>query len=163
MHDQLKNIDSKELDLPETVFVRDIEGKVFQSIVLRCLAQIDGVETLEGNIFDSLLGRDSLDGVKGIHVDQDQKNHSVNVRVEINVAYGVSIPEKADEVQVKIVEAVSLYTGLHVGSVHVVFKNLISVQPKESLKDSITETLEKHVQSIKSSVASHAEQFDEEF
>ena len=100
MYNPLKQIDTKELELPETVFIRDIESKVFQSIVLQSLSQIEGVETLEGNLFDSLLG-DGLDGVKGIHVDQDQKNHSINVRIEINVAYGISIPDKSEEIQNK--------------------------------------------------------------
>lgn len=97
-------------------------------MVLQCLSQINGVETLEGNIINNWLG-DGVDGVKGIHVTQDEKNHAVGVRVEINVAYGVSIPEKAEEVQTKILQEISRLTGLHVGSVHVIFKNLISPKP----------------------------------
>lgn len=145
MHNPLKQFDSKEVELPETVLIRDIENKVFQSIVLQCLAKIEGVETLEGNLFDSLLG-DSLDGIKGIHVDQDQKHHSVKVRVEINVAYGLSIPDKAEEVQNKILQDISRLTGLHVGAVHVIFKNLIS--PKAAKPD-IEEMLEKKVSALK--------------
>jgi uncharacterized alkaline shock family protein YloU len=145
MHDPFKQIDTKEIELPETVFVRDIESKVFQSIVLQSLSQIDGVQTLEGNLFDNLLG-DGLDGVKGIHVDQDQKNHSINVRVEINVAYGISIPEKAEEIQNKILEDISRLTNLHVGLVHVIFKNLISSKPGTDVE----EMLEKRVKAMKS-------------
>lgn len=157
MHNPLKQIDTKELELPETVFIRDIESKVFQSIVLNVLSQIEGVEPLEGNFFHSLLG-DSLDGIKGIHVDQDQKNHSVNVRIEINVAYGVAIPEKAEEIQNKIVLDVSRLTSLHVGSVHVIFKNLISTKPKSGIAD----ILEKKTAEHKPSVAAAA-QYDEVF
>lgn len=157
MHNPLKQIDTKEVELPETVFIRDVESKVFQSIVLQCLAQIDGVETLEGNLFDSLLG-DSLDGVKGIHVDQDQKSHSVKVRVEINVAYGVSIPEKAEEIQNRILQDISRLTSLHVGTVHVIFKNLIS--PK--VKPNIEEILNKKVEATKSGVVKTG-QYDEVF
>lgn len=146
MHNPLKQIDTKEIELPETVFIRDIETKVFQSIVLQSLSQIDGVETLEGSLFDNLLG-DSLDGIKGIHVDQDQKNHSVNVRIEINVAYGISIPDKAEEIQNKILQDISRLTSLHVGAVHVIFKNLISPRAKPNLED----LLEKKVKSIKTS------------
>ena len=155
MHNPLKQIDTKELELPETVFIRDIESKVFQSIVVQSLAQIDGVETMEGNLFDSLLG-DSLDGIKGIHVDQDQKNHSVNVRVEINVAYGICIPDKAEEIQNKVLQDISRLTSLHVGAVHVVFKNLIS--PKQ--KPSIEEILEKKAKASKSE---SKESYDEVF
>ncbi len=130
MHDKLRNLDTKEVLLPETVFIRDIENRVFQSIALHCLAKIEGVAFLEGNLIASLLGRDSVEGMKGIHVDQDQKKHSVNVKVEVNLAYGFSIPEKAEEIQMKIAEDISQLTGLHVGCVHVVFKNLIA--PKEN-------------------------------
>ena len=143
MLNPLKQIDMKEVELPDTVFIRDIESKVFQSIVVHSLTQIDGIETLEGNLFNNLLG-DGVDGVKGIHVDQDPKTHCVNVKVEINVAFDVCIPEKAEEVQNKIVQEISRLTGLHVGKVHVIFKNLISSKQKPSLE----EVLDKRVKSV---------------
>lgn len=126
-----EKLDTKELKLPETVFVRDIESRVFQAIVLQSLSKIEGIGLLEGNLFDSLLGRE-LENVKGIHVEQDQKNHSVNIRIEINIAYGVSIPEKADEVQNKIVKEICCWTNLHVASVHVIFKDLILPATQEA-------------------------------
>lgn len=154
MHNSFKQMDAKEIELPETVFIRDIESRVFQSIVLQVLSKIEGVEPLEGNLFDSLLG-DSLDGIKGIHVDQDQKNHSVNVRVEINVAYGICIPEKAEEIQNKILEDISQLTSLHVGSVHVIFKNLIS--PKST--EEIEEILDKKIPKGTTTVENYNESF----
>jgi uncharacterized alkaline shock family protein YloU len=63
--------------------------------------------------------------VKGISVDQDEKTRTVHVKVEVKVAYGVSIPEKSEEIQTKIAKEISRLTGLHVGRVHVVFKDLI--------------------------------------
>lgn len=124
MYDQLKNMDAREIELPDTIFVRDIESRVFQAIALQCLAKIEGIGLLEGTLFDSLLGRD-MERVKGIHVEQDQKKHSVEIRVEINILYGLSIPEKAEEIQTKLAEEVSHWTGLHVALVHVIFKDLI--------------------------------------
>jgi uncharacterized alkaline shock family protein YloU len=124
MYDQLKNMDAREIELPDTIFVRDIESRVFQAIALQCLAKIEGIGLLEGTLFDSLLGRD-MERIKGIHVEQDQKKHSVEIRVEINILYGLSIPEKAEEIQTKLAEEVSHWTGLHVALVHVIFKDLI--------------------------------------
>jgi len=118
-------VDSKEIDLPDTIFIRDIETRVFQTIALQTLASIEGVSMMEGNLIDSFLGRDGPDRVKGIHVDQDQKNHSVKLKIEINIAYGISLPEKAEEIQTKLSEEISRMTGLHVSCVHVVFKNLV--------------------------------------
>ena len=127
MHDPLKNMDAREIELPETVFIRDIDTRVFQAIALQCLAKVQGITLQEGNLIDSLLGRE-VERVKGIHVIQDQKNHSVEIRVEIKILYGVNIPEKAEEIQEKLVEEISKWTGLHVSSVHVIFKDLIPPQ-----------------------------------
>ena len=129
MYDTLKNMDQREVKLPETVFVRDIETRVFQAIVVQCLSKIEGIGLLEGNFFDSLLGRE-VEHVKGIEVEQDQKKHSVNIRVEVNVLYGIAIPAKAEEIQSKLSEEISRWTGLHVSSVHVIFKDLIAIVPE---------------------------------
>ncbi len=124
MLEVLKKVDTKEFELPETVFVRDIDNRVFQGIIVACLSKINGISLLEGNFIDNILGRQ--EGVKGIHTEQDLKQHSINVRVEVNVAYGVSIPQKAEEIQTKIAEEIVKMTGLHVASVHVIFKGLMS-------------------------------------
>ena len=55
--------------------------------------------------------------------------------MEINVQYGVNIPAKAEEVQEKLVEELSKWTGLHVSSVHVIFKDLILPNQEEILKE----------------------------
>jgi len=127
-----KKVDTKEFEIPETVFIRDIENKVFQSIVLQCLSQIEGISLVEGNFIDHLLGR-SAEGVKGIVAEQDDKNNSVHIRVEVNISYGIVIPEKAEEIQTKIADEITKLTGLHVSSVHVIFKNVISAEQANKL------------------------------
>lgn len=118
-------MDVKEVKLPETFFVRDIETKVFQSIIFQGLRQIGDISLGEATLIDNLLGREGAERVSGIYVEQDLKNHTVSVKVEVNIVYGVSIPEKAEEIQIKIAQDISQLTGLHVSVVHVVFKNLI--------------------------------------
>ena len=140
MHDQFKELDTKELKFADTVFVRDIETRVFQAIVIKCLVDIEGVALLEGTLLDNLLGREGNERIKGIHVEQDSKNHSVSIKVEVNVAHGISIPEKAEELQSKIAGELCKLTGLHVSCVHVVFKALISDTPLEQI---IEEEIEK--------------------
>jgi len=121
-----KKVDTKEFELPETLFVRDIENRVFQGIVLQCLAKIDGIALVEGNFIDNIFDRGSIVGMKGIHVEQDNKKPSVSVKIEVNICYGYSIPEKAEEIQADCADEITKLTGLHVSSVHVVFKNVIS-------------------------------------
>src|ERR1700722_1844764 len=118
-------VDKKEFEIPATTFVRDIEDRVFQGIVLHCLSKIEGITLVEGNFIDNILGRNSLEGIKGIHTEQDSKHQCVAIRVEVNVCYGVPIPKKAGEIQSKIAEEIIKLTGLHVATVHVVFKNVV--------------------------------------
>lgn len=135
MHSQLKQMDTKELQLPETTFVRDIETKVFQAMVLQCLTKIKGIALAEGNLIDYLFGRDLSERISCIDIEQDPKSHSVNIKVEVNIAYGASIPEKAEEIQLKLAKEIGRLSGLHVGLVHVVFKNLIVATPLEEQVD----------------------------
>lgn len=123
-----KKLDTKEFELPETLYVRDIDNKVFQGIVLQCLSKVEGISTVEGNFIENIFGRGSLEGVKGVQTEQDNKNHSVGIKVEVNICYGFSIPEKAEEIQTIIAEEITRLTGLHVSCVHVVFKNLIPLE-----------------------------------
>jgi uncharacterized alkaline shock family protein YloU len=128
--DPFEDIDTKEIDAPETIYIRDIETRVFQSITIKCLSGIEGIALLEGTLMDNLLGREGIERIKGIYVEQDVKNRSVSIKVELNIYYGISLPEKSEEIQEKIVKEVSRLTGLHVSSVHVVFKNLLLERQK---------------------------------
>ena len=121
---EIKKIDTKEFELPETHFVRDIENKVFQGIVLQALSKIPGIAPIEGNFIDNIFGREGTEGTKGITIEQDNKSHSVGVKIEVNICYGSSIPEKAEAIQAACSEEITKLTGLHVSFVHVVFKNI---------------------------------------
>ncbi len=131
-------LDTKEFELPETIFSRDLENRVFQSIALQSLSEIDGISLVEGNFIDHLLGRSS-EGVKGIYAQQDEKNHSVDLTIEVNILFGFSIPAKAEEIQTKTVEEITKITGLHVSSIHVVFKNVISPEHADKMSQISTQ------------------------
>lgn len=129
-----QRLDPKEFNLPETSFVSDIDAKVFQGIVLQCLSQIDGVGLVEGNFISSLLGRGGPEVAAGIESEKDSISQSVNIKIEVNIAYGISIPQKAEEIQSKVAEEITRLTGLHVSSVHVIFRNiLLPDQTKQTL------------------------------
>lgn len=128
--DNLRKVDTKEFELPVTIYERDIEDRVFQGIVLQCLTQIDGIALPEGTFIDNILGRKGSESAKLITVTQDSKNHSVEIKIEINICFGVSIPEKADEIQSLVSQEITKITGLHVKKVHVVFKNVVSADAK---------------------------------
>ena len=132
----IKKVDTKEFELPDTLFISNIDTKVFQGIVLQCLSKIEGIALIEGTFIDSIFGRGSPEtGAAGIHAEQDVQNHSVSIKIEVNIRYGLSIPAKAEEIQNKVVEEITRLTGLRVSSVHVIFKNMVS---NEQLQKALT-------------------------
>ncbi|MBS0634797.1 MAG: Asp23/Gls24 family envelope stress response protein [Verrucomicrobia bacterium] len=134
-------VDTKEFELPETEYIRDIDNRVFQGIILQTLAKIPGISLLEGNFIDHIFGRS--EGVKGIHTEQDPKTCSISAKVEVAIGYGLSIPDKAEEIQTKVVQELVKMTGLRVSHIHVVFKELIppdNGKKSQPAKEKITHT-----------------------
>lgn len=125
-----EKLDTQELEVPETTYVRDIENRVFQAIILQVLTKIKDISLLEGNLIDAILNRGNVERIKGIFVEQDAKSPTIKIKVEVNVHYGISIPVKAQEIQHKISDEVNKLTGLHVSTVHVIFKNMYVDEPK---------------------------------
>ena len=132
--EKLEKTGFNEMELPETLYIRDIDDRVFQAIVLQTLDAIEGIAICGGNFLDSLLGRTTIESLKGIHVNQENKKHSVSVKVEVGILYGVSIPEKSEEIQSRIAHAITEQTGLHVSCVHVVFRNVF-LPHRKNLKE----------------------------
>jgi uncharacterized alkaline shock family protein YloU len=134
MSDPVKNRPKgkTEFEYPETLFVSDIDNKVFQNLVVRSLASIGGVTLAEGNLIDNLLHIANPEGISGVGINQDSKNHTVTVKVEVCIAYGLSIPEKVEEIQAKISEEITRYTGLHVSQVHVVIRDILLPSDNET-------------------------------
>ncbi|MCH9634172.1 MAG: hypothetical protein S4CHLAM7_09150 [Chlamydiae bacterium] len=124
-------VDTQELEVPETTYVRDIENRVFQAIVLQVLTRVEHINLLEGNLIDAILNRGNVERIKGIFVEQDSKSPTIKIKVEVNVHYGISIPEKAKEIQQCVAEEVNKLTGLHVSCVHVIFKSMYIDEPHE--------------------------------
>jgi len=80
--------------------------------------EVDGVIGLSGGIaggIAQLLGKKSL--AKGIKVQTSEKDTSIDIH--LIVAYGVRIPDIAQEVQEKVKTAVESMTGLKVAEVNV--------------------------------------------
>ena len=156
-------MDTKEFELPETLYIRDVENRVFQGIVLQCLCKIPGIELIEGGFIDTILGRSSQESVKGITVEQDSRNHSVGIKIEVNISYGCSLPEAAEQLQADVSNEITRLTGLHVSYVHVVFKNVIL--PEEQKRQEQKRRAERSAEAPhpNSSAASVEEEYLDEF
>lgn len=145
LRSEMKKVDTKEFELPETLFISDIDTKVIQGIISECLSKIDGIALAEGNFIDNILGRSGPEISSGIHSQQDSSTHSVSVKIALNIRYGISIPQKAEEIQNKVVEELTRLTGLHVSAINLNFKSVISehlpmISPRDmATKDQVNE------------------------
>ena len=138
-------IEIEEQNTDEVVFVQDVENKVFQAIVVKTLMKIEGVRLLEeGSLIDDLLGREGQSRIKGVYIEQDLKSHSVAIKIEIELAYGLSLKRVAKNVQHAIVKDIKEFSGFNISSVHLVFKHLYEDKPainEESLEQIQAEDL----------------------
>lgn len=105
-----------------------IANEVVAAIASISASEIEGVETLTGQIKNELVGRfGSKKNAKGVKVEVDD-NKAV-VEIEITMKYGYSIPETSARVQERISQAINEMTGLEVERVDV---NIAGVAlPKE--------------------------------
>ncbi len=154
----IQKVDTKEFELPDTIFISDIDTQVFQGIVLQCLSQIDGIALVAGNFIDNIFGRSGPEVAGGIYSEQDTQKHSVSIKIEVNIGYGISIPAKAEEIQSLVVEEITRLTGLRVASVHVVFKNIIHLD--QIKKANSIEQLAKKPVSVDSK---HEDEYSDDF
>lgn len=154
-----KRVDTKEFEFPETAFISDIDTKVFQGIVSQCLSQIDGIYLVEGNFIDNIFGKSGPIVGAGVHSEKNSRDHSVSIKVEVNILYGHSIPEKAEEIQTKIVEEITRLTGLHVSSMHVVFRNIVPIDQAEQMLHKLDHLLKQPA----SHLAHQEEEYNDDF
>jgi uncharacterized alkaline shock family protein YloU len=148
---QKKKVDTKELELPETVYVHDIDNKVFEGIIAQCIGNIKDIALEGGGFMHNILGM--IEKTGSITTEQDPTNHSISARIEVRIAYGISIPQKTEEIQTKVAQDLTKMTGLHVSQVHIVFKGLLSDKP-----DKVESTAQK-----KEPTLPHAEEYSDVF
>lgn len=127
---QVHQPDPKEFELPETTYSHEIENRVFRDIIFHVLSQTPGIG-LHENFLGTLIGR--ADSVKGITIDQDLKTRSVHITLEIQIQYGMNIPQTAEDIQTRVSDAIMKMTGMRVGSIHIIFKELMLETPSKDL------------------------------
>ena len=87
------SLDPQEFELPETIFSRNINNKVFQGIIEKALSHISDVCLQGETLLDQVIGRSEK--YRGITTIQDPASKSVKVKIELSVKYGTNIPQKA--------------------------------------------------------------------
>ena len=95
-----------------------IANEVVAAIASIAAGEIDGVETMNGNLKNELVGmfgaKKNAKGVKVIVNDDEAE-----VDIAITLKYGFSIPETSGKVQERVSQAINEMTGLECDRVNV--------------------------------------------
>lgn len=95
-----------------------ISDSVVASIAGLAASEIDGVDSLSGNLTNEIVAKFGIkNNSKGVKLDIDQGR--VVADIYVNVIYGYSIPDVSAKVQEKVKQAIESMTGLTVVGVNV--------------------------------------------
>ena len=95
-----------------------IADEVVAIIAGLAATEIDGVDSMAGNITNELVGKLGMKNLsKGVKVDVTEEH--VSVDLSLNIRYGYSIPSVSEQVQEKVSTAIENMTGLTVLDVNV--------------------------------------------
>ena len=95
-----------------------IADEVVAIIAGLAATEVEGVESMAGNITNELVGKLGMKNLsKGVKVDVTEEH--VSVDLSLNIRYGYSIPSVSEQVQEKVSTAIENMTGLTVLDVNV--------------------------------------------
>lgn len=95
-----------------------IADEVVAIIAGLAATEVEGVDSMAGNITNELVGRLGMKNLgKGVKVDVTEEH--VSVDLSLNIRYGYSIPSVSEQVQEKVSAAIENMTGLTVLDVNI--------------------------------------------
>lgn len=95
-----------------------IADEVVAIIAGLAATEVDGVDSMAGNITNELVGRLGMKNLsKGVKVDVTEEH--VSVDLSLNIKYGCNIPDVSEKVQDKVKSAIENMTGLTVLDVNI--------------------------------------------
>ena len=114
-----------------------IADEVVAIIAGLAATEVDGVDSMAGNITNELVGKLGMKNLsKGVKVDVTEDH--VSVDLSLNLTYGYNIPEVSEAVQDRVKSAIENMTGLKVSGVNV---NVVGLEyEKCNSNETISET-----------------------
>lgn len=111
---------------PETKLTFDDE--VLAKIAGKTASNVDGVLSLEGNIFEKVTDRISKgdDPTTGVNVDIDDENQKVSLKMDALLEYGKNAQSIFDKMVTKISAAVNEMTNMEVAEIKLNVKDVLT-------------------------------------
>lgn len=121
---QMPNKQNEPIDVEQELIFDD---GVVQKIVGKTSADIDGVVSLEGNVFSDVtdMFRKDENPKKGVSVDI-KDNKYVKVELDATMKYGVQAPKIFEQVSSAICDNVQEMTGLEVTEIKMTVKDMLT-------------------------------------
>lgn len=95
-----------------------IADEVVAIIAGLAATEVDGVDSMAGNITNELVGKLGMKNLsKGVKVDISEEH--VSVDLSLNLTYGYNIPEVSEAVQDRVKSAIENMTGLSVLDINI--------------------------------------------
>ena len=95
-----------------------IADEVLAIIAGLAATEVDGVDSMAGNITNELVGKLGMKNLsKGVKVDVTEEH--VSVDLSLNIKYGYNIPDVSERVQDRVKSAIENMTGLTVLDVNI--------------------------------------------
>ena len=95
-----------------------IADEVVAIIAGLAATEVDGVDSMAGNITNELVGKLGMKNLsKGVKVDVTEEH--VSVDLSLNIKYGYNIPDVSERVQDRVKSAIENMTGLAVLDVNI--------------------------------------------
>ena len=95
-----------------------IADEVVAIIAGLAATEVDGVDSMAGNITNELVGKLGMKTLsKGVKVDVTEEH--VSVDLSLNIKYGYNIPDVSERVQDRVKSAIENMTGLTVLDVNI--------------------------------------------
>ena len=95
-----------------------IADEVVAIIAGLAATEVDGVDSMAGNITNELVGKEGMKNLsKGVKVDVTEEH--VSVDLSLNIKYGYNIPDVSERVQDRVKSAIENMTGLTVLDVNI--------------------------------------------
>ncbi len=96
-----------------------VAGEVMSIIAGLSATEIDGVDSLAGNLTNDMITKSSPSKLsKGVRVASDSDNN-IKIKMALNLSYGYEIPKLCEQVQEKVKSTIESMTGMNVSTIDI--------------------------------------------
>ena len=103
-----------------------VAGEVMSIIAGLSATEIDGVDSLAGNLTNDMITKSSPSKLaRGVKIASDDGNN-IKIKMALNLSYGYEIPKLCENVQEKVKSTIESMTGMSVSTIDIKIANVVN-------------------------------------